>query len=257
VDSSGCRDTSRKCGDGAKESSALRSSWSQADAFARSSDGRAPGASTAVLGGSGPGCFERAGSGGYRRGSRCRSALISRMWRYATVESSPSFRALPVLRRARRDRHSSCSQLQRARDCYAPGPLPVNNLARITVKRLHTGGQLRVSGHNRSVACRSAREASQSCQARRERATEAVCAGSARRFDHGSRRCNRAGSRGALDRTVSRSSKGLGGGQPRGVLSRLPIGYESTSPMMGLCGYRTKRATRRSTFKGSVRCVGR
>ena len=40
-----------------------------------------------------------------------------------------------------------------------------------------------------------------------------------------------------------------GGGRPRGVLSRSPTGYGSTSPMMSPCGYRTKPFTRRSTFR--------
>lgn len=55
VSSSGRRNTSGRCGDGAKETSALGSSWSRADSFARSSDGRTQRASTAVLGGRCPG----------------------------------------------------------------------------------------------------------------------------------------------------------------------------------------------------------
>ena len=89
-----------------------------------------------------------------------------------------------------------------------------------------------------------------------ERRTEAVCAGSPRRPDRGSRRGGRAGPKCTLGRAVAVVADKTGGGRPRGVLSRSPTGYGSTSPMMSPCGYRTKPFTRRSTFRDAVRCVG-
>ena len=47
-----------------------------------------------------------------------------------------------------------------------------------------------------------------------------------------------------------------GGGRSRGVPSKSPTGYGSTSPAMSPCVYRTKPSTRRSTFRAVVRCDG-
>ena len=69
----------------------------------------------------------------------------------------------------------------------------------------YTGRQPRVSGHDRSMARRSASETSKACETRYERRTEAVCTGSPRRPDRGSRWYGRAGPLCALDRTASRS----------------------------------------------------
>ncbi len=66
---------------------------------------------------------------------------------------------------------------------------------------------------------------------------------------------------GLLSRARSRSgrragtSRGAetGGGSPRGVRSRSPTGWSSTSPMMGPCGSRMRRSTRPSTSRVAVR----
>ena len=129
VDSIGRRNTSLRCCDGAKETPTLRPSMARADAFTRSSLGRTSGASTVLLERHRSGSVERAGGGGGGRVTRCRNALVSRMWWYATASSMPALRALPVVRRARRDRHLACSWLRRARDCRTPGAFTVNDLA--------------------------------------------------------------------------------------------------------------------------------
>ena len=112
----------------------------------------------------------------------------------------------------------------------AVGPLTLDDLARTAAKRSYTGRQPRVSGHDRSMARRSASETSKACEARYERRTEAVCTGSPRRPDRGSRWYGRAGPRCALDRTASRSPTRPAVGRSRGVPSRSPTGYGSTSP---------------------------
>ena len=79
-------------------------------------------------------------------------------------------------------------------------PLIVDDLARTAAERSNAKWKPRVSSHDRPMACRSASEASESCQTRCERRTEAVCAGSPRRPDRGSRRGGRAGPKCTLGR---------------------------------------------------------
>ncbi len=209
MNSSGRRNTSGRCGDGVEQGPARGSSIAAADVFARSSPGGTPGASAEVLGRSCWWIVERGVGGGGRRVSRCGDALVSRMWWHATFQSSSSVGALPIVRRARRDRRSSSPRSWRARDRPAVGPRSVNDLARTAAQRSHTRWNPRVSGHDRPMACRSESEASESCQAGCQagcqRRTEAVCAGSPRRHDRGCRRSGRAGPGCALDRATSRS----------------------------------------------------
>ncbi len=205
VNSSGRRNTSGRCGDGVERAPARGSSFAATDVFARSSPGGTPGASAEVLGRSRSRIVERGVGGGSRRVSRCRDALVSRMWWHATFQSSSSVGALPIVRRARRGCRPSSPRSWRARDRPAVGPRSVNDLARAAAQRSHTKWELRVSGHNRPMACRSESEASESCQTRCERRTEAVCAGPPRRSGGGCRRSGRAGPGCALDRATSRS----------------------------------------------------
>ena len=75
----------------------------------------------------------------------------------------------------------------------------------LRAERSYRRKEPRVSGHDRSMARRSASETSKACEARYERRTEAVCTGSPRRRDPSSGRCRSGRPRCALDRTASRS----------------------------------------------------
>ena len=189
----------RSC-DGGKQAPTVGSSFTSADGFTRSSPVGAPGASAEVLGGSCSRAVEREVGGGSRRVSRCWRALVSPMWWHATFQSSSFVGALPIVRRARRDCGSSCWRLRRARDRPAVGPLTVDDLARTAAERSNTKWKPRVSSHSRPMACRSTSETSESCQTRCKQRTEAVCAGSPRRPDRGSRRGGRAGPKCTLGR---------------------------------------------------------
>ena len=205
VDSIGRRNTSGRCGDGAKQASTSGSSSTSTDAFTRSSAGGTPRASAEVLGRSRSRSVERSGCRGRWRVPCCRGALVSRMWWHATSQSSSSVGALLIVRRARRDCRPSSPRVRRAQDRPAVGSLTVNDLERTAAERGHTGWKPRVSGHDRPMARRSASDASESCQTRCERRTEAVCTGSPRRPDRGSRRSECPGAECALDRAAPRS----------------------------------------------------
>ncbi len=179
VNSSGRRNTSGRCGDGVEQAPARGSSFAAADVFARSSPGGTPGASAEVLGRSCSWIVERGVGGGGRRVSRCGDALVSRMWWHATFQSSSCVGALPIVRRARRDRRSSSPRSWRARDRQTVGPRSVNDLARTAAQRSHTRWNPRVSGHDRPMACRSESEASESCQAGCQRLRAQLATGSA------------------------------------------------------------------------------
>ena len=205
VNSSGRRNTSRRCCDGGKQAPRSGSSPTSTDAFTRPSAGGTPRASAEVLGRDRSRSVEREGRRGRGCVPRCRDTLVPRMWWHVTPQALSPVRALSLIRRARRDRHSSSPWSWRARDRPAAGPRTLDDLARAAAERSDTRREPRVSSHDRSMARRTASETSQACEARYERRTEAVCTGSPRRPDPDSRWYGRARPRCALDWTAPRS----------------------------------------------------
>jgi hypothetical protein len=121
-------DRKRGC-DGNNEASTVSSCRASSNAIAGSSDGRATRASAAVLGGDRARAVERGCGTSGRRISAGWNEMVPRKWRDATHQLDPTFGALSVVRRARRNRDLALPALRGSRDRSADQPLSIDHLA--------------------------------------------------------------------------------------------------------------------------------
>ena len=95
--------------------------------------------------------FERGRSHRRRPLTGGRRALVPSSWRHANHQPPSTFRPLPVLCRARRDRHPRRTRLRGARDRFPARPVAVDDLAGAPAQRSHPRRQLRASGNHGTV----------------------------------------------------------------------------------------------------------
>lgn len=125
-----------------------------------------------------------------------------------TVTQPPAVGALPVIRRARRDRDPARPRVWRSRDRALTRSFTLDDLARAAPPRRHAQRRSGVSRQHRAVARRSARQAPEDRDARRQQPAARLGPGPARGRCAAAGRKRGRGTRGAVDRSASRAPQG-------------------------------------------------